>query len=143
MRRHHFITYIQSLHAINSLLAVGQMGNLLCGRSSYYHSKVAVISSRPTVCLFCMCWKEGAWFLTNYYSCQKLISATFTFVCQKKWLLPVTSQLSRLSGGDLFFLDIQFGKITFLCESVMELPLINSRHYFLTRNSVTIIFKRK
>ena len=143
MRRHYFITYMQSLHAINGLLAVGQMGNLLCGRPSYYHSKMAVIGSRPTVCVFCVCWKEGAWFLTNCYSCQKLISATFIFVCQKKWLLPVTSQLSRLSGRDLFFPDIQFGEIAFLCESVMELPLINSRHYFLTRNSITIIFKRK
>ena len=36
MRRHYSITYTQSLHAINGLLAVGRVGNLLCGRLSYY-----------------------------------------------------------------------------------------------------------
>ena len=35
MRRHYSITYTQSLHAINGLLAVGRVGNLLCGRPSY------------------------------------------------------------------------------------------------------------
>ena len=29
------ITYMQSLHAINGLPAVGRMGNLLCGRPPY------------------------------------------------------------------------------------------------------------
>ena len=35
MRRHHSTTYMQSLHTINGLLAVGLVGNLLCGRPSY------------------------------------------------------------------------------------------------------------
>ena len=35
MRHHYSITYMQSLHAINDLIAVGQVGNLLCGRISY------------------------------------------------------------------------------------------------------------
>ena len=35
MRRHYSITYTQSLHTINGLLAVGRVGNLLCGRPSY------------------------------------------------------------------------------------------------------------
>ena len=35
MRRHYSITYMQSLHSINGLLAVGRVGNLLCGRPSY------------------------------------------------------------------------------------------------------------
>ena len=36
MRRRYPITYTQSLHAINGLIAVGRVGNLLCGRPSYY-----------------------------------------------------------------------------------------------------------
>ena len=32
MRRHYSITYTQSLHTINGLLAVERVGNLLCGR---------------------------------------------------------------------------------------------------------------
>ena len=35
MRRRYSITYTQSLHIINGLLAVGRVGNLLCGRPSY------------------------------------------------------------------------------------------------------------
>ena len=35
MRRYYSIMYTQSLHAINGLLAVGRVGNLVCGRSSY------------------------------------------------------------------------------------------------------------
>ena len=31
MRRHYYITYTQSLHAVNELIAVGRVGNLLCG----------------------------------------------------------------------------------------------------------------
>ena len=37
MRHHYFITYTQSLNAGNGLLAVGRVGNLLCGRPSYMH----------------------------------------------------------------------------------------------------------
>ena len=35
MRRHYSITYMQLLHGINVLIAVGGVGNLLCGRPSY------------------------------------------------------------------------------------------------------------
>ena len=35
MRRHYSNTYTQLLHLINGLLAVGRVGNLLCGRRSY------------------------------------------------------------------------------------------------------------
>ena len=35
MRRHYSITYKQSLHAINDLIAVGRVGNLPCGHPSY------------------------------------------------------------------------------------------------------------
>ena len=35
MLSHYSITYTQSLHTINGLLAVGREGNLLCGRPSY------------------------------------------------------------------------------------------------------------
>ena len=35
MRHCYFIKCMQSLRAINGLLAVGQVGNLLCGRLSY------------------------------------------------------------------------------------------------------------
>ena len=35
MRRHYSITHTQLLHTINDLLAVGRVGNLLCGRPSY------------------------------------------------------------------------------------------------------------
>ena len=34
-KRHYSITYTQSLHTINGLLAVVRVGNLLCGRHSY------------------------------------------------------------------------------------------------------------
>ena len=33
------LSYTHSLHAINGLLAVGRMGNLLCGRPSYFQEK--------------------------------------------------------------------------------------------------------
>ena len=36
MRRHYSITYMESLHAINGLPAVGRFGNLICGRPSYF-----------------------------------------------------------------------------------------------------------
>ena len=36
------IKYTQSLHAMNGLIAVGQVGKLLCGRPSYYASKLTV-----------------------------------------------------------------------------------------------------
>ena len=35
MRRHYSIKYTHSLHAINGLIAVGRVGNLLCGHPSY------------------------------------------------------------------------------------------------------------
>ena len=35
MRRHCSITYTQSLHAVNGLLAVGRAGNLLCGMNEW------------------------------------------------------------------------------------------------------------
>jgi hypothetical protein len=36
MLQHCSITYVQSLRAIYGLLAVGRVGNLLCGRATYY-----------------------------------------------------------------------------------------------------------
>ena len=36
MRRPYSITFTQSLHAINDLIAVGWVGNLLCGHRSYF-----------------------------------------------------------------------------------------------------------
>ena len=36
MWRHYSITYMQSLHALNGLIAVGRVRNLLCGRPLYY-----------------------------------------------------------------------------------------------------------
>ena len=38
MRRHYSITYIQSVHAIIGLIAVGLVGNLFCGHPSYINS---------------------------------------------------------------------------------------------------------
>ena len=35
MRRHYSVTYMQAIHAINDLLAVGRVGNLLYGRPSH------------------------------------------------------------------------------------------------------------
>ena len=35
IQSHYSITYTQSLHTINGLIAVGRVGNLLCGRPSY------------------------------------------------------------------------------------------------------------
>ena len=40
MRHHYSIMYIHLLHAINGLLAVGRLGNLLCGRLSCFRSLV-------------------------------------------------------------------------------------------------------
>ena len=39
IRRHYSITYTQSFHAINGLLAVGRVGILLCGRPLYITHK--------------------------------------------------------------------------------------------------------
>ena len=47
MRRHYSITYTQSLHAINGLLAVGRVGNLLCGHPS---SIFTIIKSKLKIC---------------------------------------------------------------------------------------------
>ena len=38
MRCHYSITYTQSLHTIIGLVAVGRVGNLLCGRPSYLNT---------------------------------------------------------------------------------------------------------
>ena len=45
MRHNYSITYTQSLHAINGLLAVGRVENLLCGRPSYYAMQTLLFSS--------------------------------------------------------------------------------------------------
>ena len=59
MRCRYSITYTQSLHAINGLLAVGRVGNLLCGR--LYNAAVFIFVSlknfidlraRKVICLF-------------------------------------------------------------------------------------------
>ena len=45
MRHHYSIACTQSLFAINCLLAVGRMGNLLCGCTSYYEQKYSFTGS--------------------------------------------------------------------------------------------------
>ena len=50
MRSHYSITYTQSLHAINGLITVGRVRNLLCGRSLY-------------ICLTAQKWSKN---LENY-----------------------------------------------------------------------------
>ena len=52
IRRHYSIT--QSLYAINGLLAVVQVGNLLCGFPSY----LCVMYRERTSCLFMACCRD-------------------------------------------------------------------------------------
>ena len=51
MRRHYSVMHMQSLHTISGLLAVGQVGNLLCEHHSYVDS-TKVIQKITTVCTF-------------------------------------------------------------------------------------------
>jgi hypothetical protein len=70
MLRHCSIMYVQSLRAIYGLLAVGRVGNLLCGQATYIDGRKDARSGIP----------ENVYWSTN---CVAAIYAIFVH-----WLLP-------------------------------------------------------